>query len=76
MTTKWATGKPGAQPTGPEARHTVRIENDDDLRHWRVRLASEENGVLANSGAYRLFKKVDLEELLQQIEESGKYPTD
>ena len=25
---------------------------------------------------YRLFKKADLEELLRQIEESGKYPTD
>ena len=24
---------------------------------------------------YRLFKKADLEELLRQIEESGKYPT-
>ena len=24
---------------------------------------------------YRLFKKTDLEELLRQIEESGKYPT-
>ena len=24
---------------------------------------------------YRLFKKTDLEELLQQIEQSGKHPT-
>lgn len=43
------------------------------LRNWHrdARLPVYRNPI----SGYRLFKKTDLEELLRQIEDSGKYPT-
>ncbi|MGO8683140.1 MAG: MerR family transcriptional regulator [Thermoleophilia bacterium] len=43
------------------------------LRNWHRdgKMAVYRNPI----SGYRLFKKADLEELLRQIEESGKFPT-
>lgn len=55
-----------------QAARFLRV-SPNTLRNWHrdARLPVYRNPI----SGYRLFKKTDLEELLRQIEDSGKYPT-